>query len=444
MRRNVKTRFFPLLFASLLSCFYFALPCVARMDNVATANHGSHHGVTRYNKARTSLSGIPFPLPEGKAKTMSDSILAQDKDGTPLSTVPIIGRESQPMLPAVTQTLVRLQCEENFSHMWGEPTQTGAGQAHIGADGVLMEPPAIASALLKVYVEDPKTKTREFVFKVASDADLQIVADYEKAISINPATGEDFGPLVRIECPTLAGEVTTTPAGTKIEFDSSGMGVTGERIYQQMRPAFGGDGSNQDKDAHPIIFHSYVQSAEANQANQSSNGSQSNGRQVASAPAAPLVSTSAAPPLSTPVSASVPAAPLISEQTSAQSNDSESSDSKVEEAPGASTASTTDSITASTTDVPSGIPFMDLLENAVGGDKAKILSEAGLGDEYSLKQALDANQLPRGIGASTVKKLSELLQPPAPAEVSEQSTLDQSTTESATQSTTEVPGSAAS
>ncbi|HEY0075544.1 MAG TPA: hypothetical protein VGB77_15710, partial [Abditibacteriaceae bacterium] len=185
---------------------------------------------------------------------------ARDTDGTPLSSVPIIGRGPQPMAPPSQPQLVTVLCDEEFSHMWGEPTQTNAGQAHIGADGVLMEPPGIASALLRVCLTDPKTNERKFIFKAGSAEDLQIVADFERSRVQSPGTGEDFGRLVRIECPTLAGSQTQTRAGTTIEFDNDGFAVTGEKIYQAMRPAFRGDGTSDDKDnPHEIYFHGPVE-----------------------------------------------------------------------------------------------------------------------------------------------------------------------------------------
>ncbi len=383
MKRHLKQKHCLLLFAALLSGICFALPCAAiprapipcaipTLD--LTVNHGSQNVVTRYNKARISLSGFTLPLPEGKAKTMSNvpetspstSVIPRDTDGTPLSSTPIILRGSQPMRPAEKVPLVKLQCSDSFEHMWGEPTQTGAGQAHIGADGVVLEPAPIASALLKVFVEDPKTKVRDFVFKAATDAYLKIVADYEKSLSRNPQTDEDFGPLVIIECPTLAGEQTTTPAGTTIDFDAQGIGITGERIYQQMRPAFAGDGTNTTKDAHEIFFRGYVESA-----NESANEA--------------------------PNETAVSEAPVGVDNAEMRQSDSESSSGSQPPLP---------PLPPSYED---GGLLAQRLSAVIGADKVKLLIDAGLTDVIRLSNAMHDSSFPKGFGAASVKKLEEFL-----------------------------------
>jgi len=268
--------------------------------------------------------------------------------------------------------LVALKCSERLSHLWGEATQTSAGQAHVAADGIATVPLPIGAALLEVCVEKG-----EPAFVPVSREDLDRLTEWkqQQAQAALP-NGEGFGRLVRIQCPQQSGEPHTTPVigpngqPVTLTFDVDGYSITGEKVFEAMRPAFGGDGLREEEDAAPLIFHGYVQALESDKP---------------AAPAIPAIPEETVPETTVPPSLEPPA-----ETDPADSPD-------LAPAPGET-------------------PLHDALREVIPADKVQLLVDNGFHTAEALESAdVAALTQIKGIGGPTAEKIVATVQGAAAA-----------------------------
>lgn len=154
---------------------------------------------------------------------------------------------------STSQTLVALKCSETFAALWGQSFTVAGGLVVVGTDGAFKEKPATALELLSVKMPD-EGGVATTVFAIATPADANTLALYQHELIENAKSGQTAGALVVIECLDLAGDAFNDGAVT---FGIDGRAVVGETAYQDIRPAFGGDGTAVALDAPHLKFIGY-------------------------------------------------------------------------------------------------------------------------------------------------------------------------------------------